>query len=88
MTYRAQFEPYVVIRRTDSPSYDERFLQRFYNKVSHIYALYIRKYVIVSHIYALYIRKYVIVTHLRALFLQVRVRHLNCGVLLYPANEY
>ena len=35
-------EPYFVIEKRLSPSYDERFLQRFYNKVA--YALAVHMY--------------------------------------------
>lgn len=38
--YKEGFEPYVVIKRELSPPYDERFLQRFYNKVAHVAELY------------------------------------------------
>ena len=41
--FTLQYEPYVVVRRSDSPIYDERFLQRFFNKVVHLYALYVRR---------------------------------------------
>ena len=36
MKYAYGFEPYVVIKQDVSPRYDERFLQRFYNKVVHL----------------------------------------------------
>ena len=41
--FTLQYEPYVIVRRSDSPIYDERFLQRFFNKVVHLYALYVRR---------------------------------------------
>ena len=39
------FEPYYVLRRDTAPPYDERFLQRFFNKTIHAHIVFKSKYV-------------------------------------------
>ena len=40
--YVFHFEPYLVIKKEHSPRYEENFLQRWYDKMSHVYQLYSR----------------------------------------------
>ena len=38
--YAFHFEPYLIIKKKHSPRYEETFLQRWYDKMSHVFNLY------------------------------------------------
>ncbi len=45
VSYRENFEPYIILRRDQTPFYNEKFVGHMLNKISHAYEVFMKGYV-------------------------------------------